>query len=160
HGDARQAGAAAGRRAVRRQGPLRRRAADQGGWGVAELLGAVLQGVHAPAAEVALERRRQAGEEAHPARGTAQELRPHAGGLPARGGDRAAPTRGDRRVRGGAGRGAAVSGYDKLVFELSSPGRVGFSLPESDVPPTPMAELLPKKYLRGAAAGLPEVSEF
>ena len=28
--------------------------------------------------------------------------------------------------------------YDKLVFELSSPGRVGFSLPESDVPDRPL----------------------
>jgi len=53
-----------------------------------------------------------------------------------------------------------VSAYDKLVFELSSPGRVGFSLPESDVPGRPMAELLPKKFLRGAAPALPEVSEF
>ena len=46
--------------------------------------------------------------------------------------------------------------YDKLVFELSSPGRVGFSLPESDVPPRPLAELLPEKYLRGAPAALAE----
>ena len=53
-----------------------------------------------------------------------------------------------------------MSAYDKLVFELSSPGRVGFSLPESDVPGRPMAELLPKKFLRGAAPALPEVSEF
>ncbi len=50
--------------------------------------------------------------------------------------------------------------YDKLVFELSSPGRVGFSLPESDVPGAPIGELLPRKYLRTAAAALPEVSEF
>src|SRR5260370_17009296 len=50
--------------------------------------------------------------------------------------------------------------YDKLVFELSAPGRVGFSLPDSDVPGRPMAELLPKKFLRGAARALPEVSEF
>ena len=31
-----------------------------------------------------------------------------------------------------------MSAYDKLVFELSSPGRVGFSLPESDVPGKPL----------------------
>src|SRR5438876_9803573 len=53
-----------------------------------------------------------------------------------------------------------MSAYDKLVFELSSPGRVGFSLPESDVPGKPLAELLPRKFLRGAAPALPEVSEF
>src|SRR5205814_290058 len=58
------------------------------------------------------------------------------------------------------GGGARVGACDKLVFELSSPGRVGFSLPESDVPGRPMAELLPKKFLRGAAPALPEVSEF
>ena len=55
---------------------------------------------------------------------------------------------------------SGANAYDKLVFELSSPGRVGFSLPESDVPAKPLADLLPKKHLRGAAAGLPEVSEF
>ena len=50
--------------------------------------------------------------------------------------------------------------YDKLVFELSSPGRVGFSLPEADVPGAAVDELIPKKFLRGAAPRLPEVSEF
>jgi glycine dehydrogenase subunit 2 len=53
-----------------------------------------------------------------------------------------------------------VSAYDMLIFELSSPGRIGFSLPESDVPGTPVTELLPKPYLRTAAPALPEVSEF
>jgi glycine dehydrogenase subunit 2 len=50
--------------------------------------------------------------------------------------------------------------YDKLIFELSSPGRVGFSLPETDVPGKTIAELLPKKFLRETPAALPEVSEF
>ena len=50
--------------------------------------------------------------------------------------------------------------YDKLVFELSSPGRVGFSLPEADVPGAAVDELIPKKLLRGDAPRLPEVSEF
>jgi glycine dehydrogenase subunit 2 len=50
--------------------------------------------------------------------------------------------------------------YDKLVFELSSPGRVGFSLPEADVPGAAVDELIPKKFLRGDAPRLPEVSEF
>jgi hypothetical protein len=55
---------------------------------------------------------------------------------------------------------SGLNAYDQLVFELSSPGRVGFSLPESDVPARPLTELVPEKYLRGAAAALPEVSEF
>jgi len=55
---------------------------------------------------------------------------------------------------------SGLNAYDRLVFELSSPGRVGFSLPESDVPAGPLTELVPEKYLRGAAAALPEVSEF
>jgi glycine cleavage system P protein (glycine dehydrogenase) subunit 2 len=50
--------------------------------------------------------------------------------------------------------------YDKLVFELSSRGRVGFSLPEADVPGAAVDELIPKKFLRGDAPRLPEVSEF
>jgi len=42
--------------------------------------------------------------------------------------------------------------YDKLIFELSSPGRV---VPEADA-----RKLLPAKYLRRDAPDLPEVSEF
>jgi glycine dehydrogenase subunit 2 len=52
----------------------------------------------------------------------------------------------------------AASAYDKLIFELSSPGRVAFSLPESDVPDARAA--LPAKHLRRDAPALPEVSEF
>src|SRR5256714_178700 len=158
--DHRQAGTAAGGRAVGGQGPLPRRAADQGARRLAPLAPPVLQGVHPHAAEVAGEHRGEAGEEAHSAGGAHQGLRQDARRLPVGGGDRAAHARGDRRLRGRAGGGARVSAYDKLVFELSSPGRVGFSLPESDVPGRPMAGLLPKKFLRGAAPALPEVSEF
>ena len=50
--------------------------------------------------------------------------------------------------------------YDKLIFELSSPGRIGFSLPASDVPERPLGELLPPEQLRATPAELPEVSEF
>lgn len=46
-----------------------------------------------------------------------------------------------------------------LLFELSSPGRVAYSLPECDVPELPVEELLPVTYIRKKAAGLPEVSE-
>ena len=50
--------------------------------------------------------------------------------------------------------------YDKLIFELSSPGRVAWSLPEADVPEADARKLLPAKYLRRDAPDLPEVSEF
>ncbi|MEW6686986.1 MAG: aminomethyl-transferring glycine dehydrogenase subunit GcvPB [Candidatus Edwardsbacteria bacterium] len=46
-----------------------------------------------------------------------------------------------------------------LIFELSSPGRQGFSLPECDVPLKPLEQLLPKKYLPQHPPALPEVSE-
>ncbi|MBI4562372.1 MAG: aminomethyl-transferring glycine dehydrogenase subunit GcvPB [Candidatus Rokubacteria bacterium] len=49
--------------------------------------------------------------------------------------------------------------YDKLIFELSAPGRVGYSLPEADVPTPEPAALLPARYLRTAPPELPEVSE-
>ena len=54
---------------------------------------------------------------------------------------------------------AAKPAYDKLIFELSSPGRFAYSLPESDVPDSDPAALLPKEHLRASAAELPEVSE-
>ena len=50
--------------------------------------------------------------------------------------------------------------YDKLIFELSSPGRVAWSLPDADVPEADARKLLPAKYLRRDAPDLPEVSEF
>ena len=53
----------------------------------------------------------------------------------------------------------ARSSYDKLIFELSSPGRFAYSLPESDVPDCDPATLLPSEHLRAAAPALPEVSE-
>jgi glycine dehydrogenase subunit 2 len=54
---------------------------------------------------------------------------------------------------------AAKPAYDKLIFELSAPGRFAYSLPESDVPDSDPAALLPREHLREAAAELPEVSE-
>jgi glycine dehydrogenase subunit 2 len=50
--------------------------------------------------------------------------------------------------------------YDKLIFELSSPGRVAWSLADADVPEADARKLLPTKYLRTDAPDLPEVSEF
>ncbi|MCL6449709.1 MAG: aminomethyl-transferring glycine dehydrogenase subunit GcvPB [Acetobacteraceae bacterium] len=50
-------------------------------------------------------------------------------------------------------------GPEPLIFELSSPGRTAFSLPELDVPERKLQEMLPASALREAAPGLPEVSE-
>ncbi|MEH7124503.1 aminomethyl-transferring glycine dehydrogenase subunit GcvPB [Bacillus sp. JJ1773] len=47
-----------------------------------------------------------------------------------------------------------------LIFELSNPGRIGYSLPEMDVPETDINELIPAGYLREELAELPEVSEL
>src|SRR5512132_3164653 len=54
---------------------------------------------------------------------------------------------------------AAKPAYDKLIFELSAPGRFAYSLPESDVPDSDPAALVPKAHLRETPAELPEVSE-
>jgi len=50
-------------------------------------------------------------------------------------------------------------GYDKLIFELSSPGRIGYSLPAADVPTSDPAKILPSKLFRATPPALPEVSE-
>ncbi|WP_423407376.1 aminomethyl-transferring glycine dehydrogenase subunit GcvPB [Heyndrickxia sp. MSNUG] len=47
-----------------------------------------------------------------------------------------------------------------LIFELSTPGRVGFSLPEMDVPEADLSELLPEGFLREEEPELPEASEL
>ncbi len=47
----------------------------------------------------------------------------------------------------------------KLIFELSKPGRVAYSLPEPDVPAIEPEEVLPGELLRDAPPELPEVSE-
>ncbi|HLV09652.1 MAG TPA: aminomethyl-transferring glycine dehydrogenase subunit GcvPB [Halanaerobiales bacterium] len=48
---------------------------------------------------------------------------------------------------------------EKLIKDYSSPGRKGFSLPELDVPDTPVNEYIDDKMLRREEPGLPEVSE-
>ena len=50
--------------------------------------------------------------------------------------------------------------YDRLIFELSSPGRLAFSLPEADVPVEPALAAVPDTYRRREPAVLPEVSEL
>jgi glycine dehydrogenase subunit 2 len=47
-----------------------------------------------------------------------------------------------------------------LIFELSTPGRVGYSLPEMDVPEADLSELLPEGFLREEDPELPEASEL
>ena len=47
-----------------------------------------------------------------------------------------------------------------LIFELSTPGRIGYSLPEMDVPELDLSALLPDGYLRTEETELPEVSEL
>jgi glycine dehydrogenase subunit 2 len=47
-----------------------------------------------------------------------------------------------------------------LIFELSTPGRIGYSLPEMDVPELELSSLLPDGYLRTEEPELPEVSEL
>ena len=72
----------------------------------------------------------------------------------------------DRRLRRGAGRRGGVrpamearAPYDKLIFELSAPGRFAYSLPALDVPSADPAALVPAQYVRATPPELPEVSE-
>ncbi len=48
---------------------------------------------------------------------------------------------------------------EKLIFEISKPGRKGYTLPALDLPRQNVEELIPPPYLRKSAPHLPEVSE-
>jgi glycine dehydrogenase subunit 2 len=48
---------------------------------------------------------------------------------------------------------------EQLLFEMSSEGRIGHSLPPMDVPEHPLAELIPSRFVRPQPAELPELSE-
>ncbi|MGH2410193.1 MAG: aminomethyl-transferring glycine dehydrogenase subunit GcvPB, partial [Chloroflexota bacterium] len=48
---------------------------------------------------------------------------------------------------------------EPLIFDLSSPGRTGYSLPDLDVPEEPIESLIPASYLRKSTPNLPELSE-
>ncbi|HEY7647866.1 MAG TPA: aminomethyl-transferring glycine dehydrogenase subunit GcvPB [Methylomirabilota bacterium] len=50
--------------------------------------------------------------------------------------------------------------YDRLIFELSSPGRAAYSLPEPDVDVAAARGAIPAGYLRKEAPALPEASEL
>ncbi|MGN1387142.1 MAG: aminomethyl-transferring glycine dehydrogenase subunit GcvPB [Bacillus sp. (in: firmicutes)] len=47
-----------------------------------------------------------------------------------------------------------------LIFESSTEGRIGYSLPEMDVELAPIEELIPSAYIRQTEAQLPEASEL
>lgn len=47
-----------------------------------------------------------------------------------------------------------------LIYEISKPGRIGYSLPEIDVPETDIDRLLPEDCIRTEEPELPEVSEL
>ncbi|PEF35318.1 glycine dehydrogenase (aminomethyl-transferring) [Bacillus sp. AFS094228] len=47
-----------------------------------------------------------------------------------------------------------------LIFEISTSGRIGYSLPEMDVATIPLEEILPADYIREEEVKLPEVSEL
>ena len=49
--------------------------------------------------------------------------------------------------------------YGKLIFELSRPGRIGYSLPPAEVPQHNLRNDLPAGLLRQQALQLPEVDE-
>jgi glycine dehydrogenase subunit 2 len=48
---------------------------------------------------------------------------------------------------------------ERLIFERSSQGRVGYQLPALEVPPVDPSATLPAALLRGEIEGMPEVSE-
>jgi glycine dehydrogenase subunit 2 len=47
-----------------------------------------------------------------------------------------------------------------LIFEISKPGRIGYSLPTLDIPEISQEELIPSEFIRKNDADLPEVSEL
>jgi glycine dehydrogenase subunit 2 len=52
-----------------------------------------------------------------------------------------------------------ISRNELLLFEIRSPGKTGYQLPELDVPPVDAAEALGKRNVRAEIPGFPEVSE-
>jgi glycine dehydrogenase subunit 2 len=52
-----------------------------------------------------------------------------------------------------------VTQNEQLLFEMSSPGKTAYQLPELDVPPVDAAEALGPEHVRDEIEGFPEVSE-
>ena len=51
-----------------------------------------------------------------------------------------------------------MSEYNSLIFELSEPGRVSYSLPKLDVEREELTSFLPEHLIRKEEANLPEIS--
>ena len=49
--------------------------------------------------------------------------------------------------------------YDKLIFEVSRPGRTGYKLPPIDVEELDPKDIIPESFLTTEDPDLPEVSE-
>lgn len=54
---------------------------------------------------------------------------------------------------------AGIGYYDKVIFELSQPGKTGYRLPEIDVEPIEASKVIPASFLATEDPDLPEVSE-
>ena len=52
-----------------------------------------------------------------------------------------------------------ITQNESLLFEMSSPGKIGYQLPELDVPAVDPAAVLGQENVRSAIEGFPEVSE-
>ncbi len=50
--------------------------------------------------------------------------------------------------------------YDKLIFEVSKPGRLGYKLPKCDVEEVELSSIIPSDFLREETLDFPEVSEM
>lgn len=53
-----------------------------------------------------------------------------------------------------------VNQNQPLIFENTTPGRIGYSLPEMDIETVDLGELIPNEYIREENPELPEVSEL
>ena len=49
--------------------------------------------------------------------------------------------------------------YDQIIFEIGAKGRQGYSLPKMTIRQKPLEKIIPKRFLRGKPAELPEISE-
>lgn len=49
--------------------------------------------------------------------------------------------------------------YDKIIFEISRPGRTGYNLPDLDVDDLKLDSVIPSEYLNNEELDLPELSE-
>src|SRR5437763_702420 len=52
-----------------------------------------------------------------------------------------------------------ISLNERLLFELSAPGRRGYDFPLLDTPPRPVGEIVEEGLLRDDIEGMPELSE-